>query len=267
MKIIITILIVLIGLASPVYSANTKSIDFEASSTQMATITDANQTGLGVTSDFSVQFWAKWESLYSASTYNGLFGKFDGANQRSYQFFMYETGSVSKARFILFTNSGEESFLIDFDPDLATWYQVSITVDFTAQEYKLYIDGSQQGSTQSVSGTSLNTSTALFMMGMYTADLVGSSKYYFDGRMDDFRFWGKALSEAEIIANMDCQLVGDETDLNAYWKFEDDLLDETSNDNDLTNVNSATYNADVPTLADSCGGGLAGGTATLISDF
>jgi len=41
-------------------------------------------------------------------------------------------------------------------------------------------------------------------------------------------------------------LIGTETGLKGYWKLNDSLLDETTNNNDLTNVNSAVFSTDVP---------------------
>ena len=45
---------------------------------------------------------------------------------------------------------------------------------------------------------------------------------------------------------MSVELDGDEAGLVGYWKLNNSLLDETSNDNDLTNNNSATFSTDVP---------------------
>ena len=44
-------------------SANTHSTDLESGSSQYWSITDASQTGLDITGDFSIEGWVKLESL------------------------------------------------------------------------------------------------------------------------------------------------------------------------------------------------------------
>ena len=53
--------------------------------------------------------------------------------------------------------------------------------------------------------------------------------------------WSDARTEAEIKQNMFTTLDGTEANLEGYWKFNADGTDTTSNGNDLTNNNSATF--------------------------
>ena len=64
-----------------------------------------------------------------------------------------------------------------------------------------------------------------------------------DFRIDDFRYWSKALSEDEITNNMNCS-PETETDLILYWNFETGegniVYDQTGNQNHGA-VNGATW--------------------------
>ena len=61
---------------------------------------------------------------------------------------------------------------------------------------------------------------------------------FFDGKIDDFRVWNNARTETEIRQNMYKELVGNESGLFAYYKFNEtsgtNANDEISNNNDGT---------------------------------
>ena len=75
------------------------------------------------------------------------------------------------------------------------------------------------------------------------ANIAGTT---FDGLIDEVRVWNDIRSGAEISANYQQQLTGSEANLVGYWRFNNDLTDETSSNNTLTNNNSATFNTDTP---------------------
>ncbi|MCF7836026.1 MAG: hypothetical protein K9M15_02800, partial [Candidatus Marinimicrobia bacterium] len=58
--------------------------------------------------------------------------------------------------------------------------------------------------------------------------------------------WSDVRTAQEIADNWNTELNGDEENLVAYYKLNNSLLDETSNDNDLTNNNSCPFSTDVP---------------------
>ena len=62
-----------------------------------------------------------------------------------------------------------------------------------------------------------------------------------NGKMDEFRIWNTALTQAQIQATMNTQLVGNETGLVAYYNFNQGVV--AGNNNGLTTVNDQTVNA------------------------
>jgi hypothetical protein len=73
-----------------------------------------------------------------------------------------------------------------------TWYHVAVTVDRTNDIMKIYLNGTLQTSTASLTSVGSVASTNPLYMGW------GDNVAYFDGSMDDFRVWERALSASEI---------------------------------------------------------------------
>lgn len=66
------------------------------------------------------------------------------------------------------------------------------------------------------------------------------------GLIDDVRIYNTVLSTADMDADFETELVGNETGLIAYYKFNNDWEDTTANAYHLTAVNSPTFSATVP---------------------
>src|SRR3990167_3130654 len=79
----------------------------------------------------------------------------------------------------------------------------------------------------------------------------------FDGLIDDVRVWSVFKTAEEIAASYNVELCCDETNLQGYWRLDNALTDLTTNTNDLTNNNSATFSVDIPVINDgSCAGAV-----------
>jgi len=225
--------------------ANTKSIDLELSSSQYLSISDTNQTGLNFTGDCSFMFWFNKEGNFT--TYNDILSKWGATGNKSYSVILYEYLGEYQLRFHT-SNDGSANSLIWClvgDLDAGTWYHGAITYDDSEQEIKFYLNGSLID-TKSSAFSGIYDSTSSFIIGSYR-DGYGE---FFDGKLDEISVWNKVLSSTEISDNYNSgdgeELTGSETNLQGYWRFEDDLTDLTSNGNDLTNNNSATFSTDVP---------------------
>ena len=85
---------------------------------------------------------------------------------------------------------------------------------------KLYIDG-QLAASENVTGTPTISGTSKFTMGAFI-DGFGHAPQYFNGKLDDVRVWSDARTEAEIQEHMHKTLSGSESNLVAYYTFDDD---------------------------------------------
>jgi len=240
-KIFITTLIFFILLCNPVFASNTKS--FRNTSSQWASITDANQTGLDFSGDFTFETWIKFNDLYGDANYEGITGKLSVGNA-SWQLFMYNS-SGSKLRAIHYGES-EQSKLFSWTPSDDTWYHLAVVFD-VGSSITCYVDGSSIGS-QSLSNTYTVDAAAPVVIGSLSSTFTAT--YLLDGWLDETIYWSDVRTSTEIGESYNSgdgkEYTGSESGMVGYWRFEDDLLDETSNDNDLTNNNSGTYSTDVP---------------------
>ncbi len=69
---------------------------------------------------------------------------------------------------------------------------------------------------------------------------------YFNGQLDEVRVWNTARSSTEINAYKDCELIGNETGLLAYYKFNQGITN--NNNSSETTLNDATSNNNNGTL-------------------
>lgn len=222
-----------------------KSSDFEVNSTQYLSISDGSQTGLGITGDLTIEFWAKWESIQAVV---GLVSKWDefGTNNRSYQLRYKSDGGGDRFVFAVSQNGSnatekEWSFL----PTVDTWYHIAMVYDASAGSSELFINGASQGA-QSGNYTSIYNGNSSVWVGSTKG---GSGQYgYFDGLMDDIRIWNVAKSSTDICSDMAIgNVAGSESGLQAYWTLDGVLTDATSNGNTLSNTNGVAYSPDEST--------------------
>lgn len=223
--------------------ANTHSLDLEASSSQYAYITDANQTGLDITGDISIEVWIKPESININSAIVSKFRGVDG--KRSYTL---TPKSTNKIEFV-YSSNGTAVTVCSTDDAILTntgvWYHIAVTADVSEKDVKFYVNGSLVDCTlTSNSATSIFNSAMPFLVGAQGES--GAYGGYFDGLIDEVRVWNDVRTPTEIADNYQKELVGNEAGLVGYWKFNNDATDTTSNNNDLTLSGSPSYSTDVP---------------------
>lgn len=221
--------------------ANTYSLDLERTSSQYAYIADASQTGLDVTGDISIEVWIKLEQL--PSTVSGTFTvlqKFDVAGQNSYAFQFQSDNKI----YCYYSNDGTNATTLASDAafveagDVGVWRHVAMAVNVAAKTAVAYKDGVAKAvSSLGGTATSIYNGTSVFKIG---------GPNFFDGLIDEVRVWSDIRTEAEIIANKDKQLYGNEANLVGYWRFNNNYEDFTANNNDLTSSGSPVFSTSVP---------------------
>jgi hypothetical protein len=123
---------------------------------------------------------------------------------------------------------------------LNTWYHVAATYDGTTR--KIYVNGILAGSDTPVAD-SHNVSTANnFRIGSFN---TGTGEY-FNGNLDEVRIWNRALPQAEIQNNLNCELGSGQTGLVAYYKFNQGI-DNASNTT-ITTLTDSSGNTNTGTL-------------------
>lgn len=227
--------------------ANTKSIDFERSSSQCAYISDFPFNTL---TSITIEFWINLETATGIQQFPLTQWGY-ATSDRSIYIEVTTLGALRIAYCsdgISSAGSGTTQWTSDstvMSAEAGNWVHLAFAINISGKTAVVYKDGSSISITKNrENGTSIfNADTNVVIGGRYSGSAFDG---YLDGKMDDVRIWNDIRTSTEINDNMDAELDGDETGLIGYWKFNDSLLDETSNDYDLTNLNSAVYSTDVP---------------------
>ena len=111
-----------------------------------------------------------------------------------------------------------------------------VALGYDGESLTVYVNGILEGSTQ-VGPVTAFTGAAPLQVG----NLLNSNhdpRGVFNGTIDEVRIWDTARSQADIRANMNQSLAGNETGLIGYWRFDEGsgtvVHDLTSNHNDGT---------------------------------
>lgn len=224
--------------------------DFEYSNLERLTISDASQTGLDLSTDFSFACWIKIEST-GAGVNHYLMGKWGASSNRSYYFsyrdYDFQVGYFDGTNI---TRGGTNANVVSD----GTWYHLVATMDISAASLTLYINGSEVTTSMDLTGaTSINNGAGAFQIGSIDASTVET----FDGIIDEVGVWSKILTQDEVTAlyNQGDGITYEDTDpadvstsnllsknLVSYWKLDEasGTRADSHGSNDLTDNNTVT---------------------------
>ncbi len=92
-----------------------------------------------------------------------------------------------------------------------TWYHVAVSYDAATTTMKLYKNGELVDTNTEVDPVEGGN--------MVRLGAFSDAENSFTGTMDEVRIWNRVLSTSEMANNMNCELLGPETGLIAYYKF------------------------------------------------
>jgi len=210
-----------------------KALDFDGTDDMVTTTFKMPATSL-----FTIEGW-----VYPRSTnYDRLFSNYSAAINGNFIVDTYN--ATNNGRAIRFNVYGTSNALYSVGaPNLLTlnaWNHVACT--FNNGVMTVYVNGFE-AATGTAPFTSIPQITNTLCFG---EDYLPGAAEYFNGSMDEVRVWQKALNQTEIMTNMNNCLTGTETDLLAYYNFENgsgntvsDLTIE-QNDGLMQNMDAAT---------------------------
>lgn len=173
-------------------SASSKAYDFNGTSN--ATITLSAKPS-SESADYSVAAWVKWDALDDGTVYND---NFNGTLVSGIGLTNDYGGSVNTIKFLLFTNTTPGGWDVDsaITPTTGTWYHVVGTYAHAASSEnrvaKVYVDGVLKTTESPPAGGTAQGGGNAFVLGQHGA-------IYLDGAVDDFRYYNRVLSAAEIL--------------------------------------------------------------------
>jgi len=100
-----------------------------------------------------------------------------------------------------------------------------VAISYSSAGVKIYFNGLLQPghyTTGSYCGN-LNISNEQLRIASYVF-IDESLGFWYYGMLDELRIWNRVLSPTEILANFQNPLIGNETGLNLYYKFDDNII-------------------------------------------
>jgi len=224
-------------------AVNTHCISLNGSSQYL---TAADSASLSITGAISSRLKVKINSLPTTDTVVVFFAKanWDDTN-RSYSFSYYNDGGTLKLSW--YTNdSGGTGRYSRVTKTLTTgvWYNLCVTND-TSGNVKFYVNGTQEGETQTTGGSSIKDTNAVLSIGenFYS----GAPQQLLTGFIDEVEIWNIALTSTQV-SDWNTKRIVSYPNLRLSCSLDNTLTDSSGNGNTLTNVGSATFSTDVSAL-------------------
>jgi hypothetical protein len=172
---------------TPQFSAD--AADFEAGNSEYLSVAD--NASLSITGDLSFSAWVKFESG-AGSAYRVIMSKWEsgGAGKRAW---FLRTSASNQIEFAYSSDgSSTDGYeLVAWNPSNGVWYHMAVVYDASAGEVDFYINGAQQGATQTGGPTSIHDGTGALWLGRETTR-------YMDGLIQDAVLWNAELTAAEV---------------------------------------------------------------------
>jgi hypothetical protein len=174
-------------------------IDLEASSSQYLVIGDAFQSGLDIVGSLTIAAWIKLESLPTSGKYFIIAdkGRQGVIGNVSYNFSIFNSSGTYKLNTQLSNGTSLNTLNVTWTPSTATWYHVALTYNVSTKECKFYVNGAQQGTTQTGTLSSINNDNYDFHVGAIETASI-SKDLFFDGIIDELGIWKRELALADI---------------------------------------------------------------------
>jgi hypothetical protein len=215
------------------------ALNLVGASSQYVTLPAAFETALAGLTSFTFSGWVYCSTL---SQWQRVFDW--GTGQGVYMFLTMDNGATSTPRFAITTGGpgAEQQVTAPSAVSTGAWHFVVVTL--TGATAKLYIDSPTAVATNTgmtLTPTSLGTTTQCYFGKSQWADP------YFDGNIQDFRLYNRALSDADVALLMSYTGVAadDATGLCGRWQFTENAgttaWDTSGNANTGTLVNSPTW--------------------------
>ncbi len=230
------------------FAGSKNCLDFDGSNDNILMPQSFNDVFHGL-QHFSFCGWVYCSTLDPEMNWGTIFSSYSSSNAGYERVILHQLPGASKYNLLLSIASGEANYSDASTNNniikIGVWQHYAIVYDGTKstneEKLKIYIDGIQQ--ILNFTGTvpsSMPSNTNSGYIGYYNG-----GNYFKGGKLDEFSFWSKSLTDSEIHEMMFRNLEGNETDLFAYYRFDESdgttLYDITGNGRNgtLTNMEAS----------------------------
>lgn len=246
---------------SLVYAQN-NSLDFDGND-DYVTMGDILDLG---TSDFTIEAWIFVEGT---ATFNKIINKgltTEGTPETAGYALRTSFDSPTNVDFTVAHSDGTFRRIQSTGITLNSWQHVAGVRD--GSNIYLYINGTEVAAGTTPIIYNVNTNIP-FAIGALHRGSFGRTSEVMDGKIDEVRIWNIARTQSDIQSGINTELIGTESGLIAYYKFDEedsscDIEDCNSNENNgIRNGmegdnNLPQFSTNVPILADvACGAAIA----------
>lgn len=203
-------------------------------------ISDAAQTGLDVSSTFTLEGWTNGSIDGSANKRWCILSKLDASG--GYELNYNIVAGVRTLEFVVRQAAGNVGTLgpawttLKYEHTL--WHHVAVV--FNGGTVDFYIDGEGPTLKGTMTQTSAGNSAASFNLYQNS-----SAANPFTGTLSNMRVWSTARTQSQIITDMRNDAPSG-TGLQGFWKLASDTTDYSGNGNNLTTSGTATYGTTTP---------------------
>jgi hypothetical protein len=182
-----------------------------------------NSPSLQPTDALTVEAWikprsfAQWESVLS-------FAQDNGTNESGFDISWVDEKLRFRCATVGMTGNAWNAYPGISITNFNEWMHVAGVYD--GATLKFYLNGILAESINVTGNIDWEFNPIDFRIGMFHDD---NESYYYDGQIDEVRFWNTARTDAQIRAAMCQKLTGDESGLQAYWRF-DEQIGNVAND-------------------------------------
>lgn len=253
MKKLLAVFLIISSILLPngVWAANVKSTQLLSAFNQYWSITNAAQTGLGVTGALTLQTYIYNITDPGTDVEYPIITKWGAGTDLSYLLDYVNDAGTPTINFTIRQSGASKTISYVTTLSSLTFYQITTVFDpnVGGGTMTIYINGSSVASAGS-KGTTVDATAAGFRVG--SVERSGNNA---NSIIDEVRVWNIALSSAQITANYNCGLSAPQTGLQGLWNFDgSNGNDSTANANNLTNNNTATFSTTLP-FSNACASG------------
>ncbi len=201
---------------SGILNATNYALDFDGTNDYVEV---DNHASLSLDYPFTMQIWFKWDGTDGNTNFLVKGAVTGGTSGDGYAVRLDLTGSESLLTTQVGNNYNKHT---GYEPSANSWHHVAVTDNGTNKV--TYYDGINIYSVATNADDDIDNQ--LF---------IGQN---FHGVIDEVTIWNAALTQSEIQANMHTELTGSESNLVAYWNFNEGTGSTT--DDNSTNANNGT---------------------------
>jgi YD repeat-containing protein len=209
-----------------------RAVIIDPDASQYLLISEAEQTGLDLISDFTIEAWVNFNSLPGDGTVKYIVNKNGGMPRKAYLLGVSNNSGTIRIGMNLsengVTNIGEDTYQEWAGAETGAWHHIACV--YTAGvSVECFVDSESLTPYTENIPNSINNTMIPFAVGASSGG-IGA----IDANIDDMRVWNIARTQTQIADNYEAELSGDEENLMGYWRFNNDLQDLSPNGNHLS---------------------------------